>query len=161
MKIEVSIPAGFTEETFLKHLKNIIDCEVVTTNFSDVLAFHEKFGVPRATSPSFLNDDTLSFRSKFLQEELDEFMLAHLKGDMHNCLDSLIDLVYVAMGTADMMGLPWQPGWKRVQAANMAKVRATAEEQSKRGTTLDVVKPAGWEGPDHSQCLGNGPWPTY
>ena len=44
----------------------------------------------------------------------------------HECdhYDALIDLTYVAMGTAYMMGLPWQDLWDEVQRANMSKVRA-------------------------------------
>ena len=39
--------------------------------------------------------------------------------------------------------------WDRVQAANMAKVRASSAEQSKHGSAQDIIKPAGWTAPDH------------
>jgi len=38
--------------------------------------------------------------------------------------------------------------WNEVQRANMSKVRASSESQSKRGSSLDVIKPEGWRGPD-------------
>ena len=126
----------------------------------DVIAFHQRFGVPTASEPSFLNPEAYQFRLKFMQEELDEFMLSHSSGDMHGAADALVDLAYVVHGTAHMMGLPWPRLWAEVQRANMDKVRATDATQSKRGTSLDVVKPDGWKGPDHSPALGNGPWPV-
>lgn len=45
----------------------------------------------------------------------------------------------------------WQfnEAWKRVHAANMAKVRAASAAESKHGSAQDIVKPAGWTAPDH------------
>lgn len=123
------------------------------TNYQDIQNFHNKFGVPTATEPSFLGTELYGFRSKFMQEELDEFQTACAGLDMEGAADALIDLVYVAMGTADMMGLPWQALWDEVQRANMSKVRAERAEQSARGTAFDVIKPAGWEPPDHCDAL--------
>ena len=130
------------------------------TEREDVRTFHEKFGVPMATSPSFLCDKTYEFRVKFLHEELAEFEKAHKERDMEGCADALVDLAYVLHGTALMMGLPWDQLWKEVQRANMTKERASASTQSKRGCSLDVIKPAGWTGPDHMPALGTGPYPT-
>lgn len=124
------------------------------TNFNDVVAFHTKFEVPVLTKPDFLKNldpSAQPFREKFLQEELDEFKDAVSKDDLVLAYDSLIDLVYVALGTAAMMGVTnemWQELWDNVQTANMTKVRATNASQSKRGTSLDVVKPAGWVAPE-------------
>lgn len=125
----------------------------------DVRFFHQKFGVPMATEPSFLNPEALEFRIKFLKEELQEFIDAHAAYDMHGAADALVDLAYVLHGTALMMGLPWPALWNEVQRANMAKVRATNASQSKRGSALDVIKPEGWKAPDHIVALGAGPWP--
>lgn len=126
----------------------------------DVIHFHQKFGVPVAAEASFLNPEAYGFRVKFLQEELDEFREAHSNGDMHGAADALVDLAYVVHGTAHMMGLPWPMLWMEVQRANITKVRATDASQSKRGTALDIIKPAGWVAPDHTLALGTGPWPT-
>jgi predicted HAD superfamily Cof-like phosphohydrolase len=123
------------------------------TNFQDVVAFHEKFGVPHVKRPSFLDEGALSFRLKFMQEELDEFALGAVKENMEDMADALIDLVYVALGTAHMMGLPWDKLWDEVQRANMSKQRASSAGESKRGTSLDVIKPAGWTAPNHVPAL--------
>lgn len=127
---------------------------------TDVLAFQQKFQVPMASAPAFLDPQAFEFRLKFLQEELDEFKDSHEAGDMHGAADALVDLAYVLHGTALMMGLPWPRLWEEVQRANMAKERATHAGQSKRGSALDVIKPPGWKDPDHTAALGVGPWPT-
>lgn len=127
------------------------------TNFANVKAFHEKFDLLRPDLPTLLPADVLEFRYKFLHEEVTEFKAAHDAGDLATAADSLIDLVYVAMGTAVMMGLPWQLLWDAVQTANMQKVRASDANHSAsttgRGHAQDVVKPDGWQHPDIKQLL--------
>lgn len=126
----------------------------IMMNFDDVAAFHVRFDLPRPMTPRLLDPATQLFRSDFMQEELNEFWIAcnpsyNMKPDLAKAADALIDLVYVAMGTAVMMGLPWQELWNEVQRANMEKVRARADgADSKRGSALDVVKPPGWRPPD-------------
>jgi len=118
----------------------------------DVLDFHKKFGLPDGETDQLTGDShAQAFRLGFLQEELDELHEALEDGDRVKAFDALLDLVYVAHGTALFMGInpkQWAVGEGAVQDANMAKERATSEGQSKRGTTLDVVKPAGWTGPE-------------
>jgi len=58
--------------------------------------------------------------------------------------DALADLVYVALGTAYKMGLPFDSIWQAVQAANMRKVAGP----TKRGNKVDACKPEGWVGPE-------------
>lgn len=114
----------------------------------DIKAFHEKFKLPPAPEPSFLAPELLDFRTRFLQEELDEFITAHRNGNLADCLDSLVDLVYVALGTAYHMNLPFDKAWAAVHTANMAKVRAERPSDSKRKSSFDVIKPPGWTPPD-------------
>ena len=121
------------------------------SGFQDVQNFHNKFEVPLASKPQLLEGEQYNFRLEFMREELNEFVDSHYHGNLPVAFDSLIDLVYVAYGTAQMMGCTpdmWQEMWNAVQEANMSKVRATSAEQSKRGTSLDVIKPAGWTSPD-------------
>jgi predicted HAD superfamily Cof-like phosphohydrolase len=73
--------------------------------------------------------------------------------DHAQAFDALIDLNYVSHGTAHLLGYPWQEGWDAVQAANMAKERATSAEASKRGSAFDVIKPEGWKPPDIGAVL--------
>lgn len=138
---------------------------------ADITAFHEKFGVDYSGFPRQLPTDLLDFRVKFLKEELTEYtddanaLAAHLitdKTDVANTthllekqLDALVDLVYVALGTAYLQGFDFNEAWRRVHEANMKKIRTARAEDSKRGSTHDVVKPAGWEPPSHTDLVEN------
>lgn len=114
--------------------------------FNDVRRFQEKFGQLSYYDPGFLTRRKLEERARFLQEELDELLAAPT---LSLQADALIDLVYVAKGTAVMMGLPWAALWDDVQGANMRKVRG----QTARGNLVDVCKPPGWIGPNTGYIL--------
>lgn len=141
-------------------------------DFNDVGEFHKKFGLPSVAhcpicqrrggqmpGPREVPADLLDFREKFLGEELLEFRTGMAEGDMGQMADALVDLVYVALGTAHLLGLPWEELWDDVQRANMSKVRAAPDgSDSKRGTAWDVVKPEGWEPPDTWAVLERYGW---
>jgi predicted HAD superfamily Cof-like phosphohydrolase len=146
-------------------------------NWVDVGKFHRKFGLDCAQQgigPRELPKEMIEFRLKFLIEELEELASAYgyrlninlerLAGawlghkDIAKVADSLIDLVYVALGTAHLEGLPWQDLWDEVQRANMSKERAQRAEQSARGSSFDVIKPAGWRAPDIEGVLTEWGW---
>lgn len=148
------------------------------SDFNDVGDFHHKFGLHsvnhNGAGPQETNDELLRFRIKFLLEELTEYVEA-LGGSLEaevrlplpienidhaQAFDALIDLVYVALGTAHLQGYPWSDGWRLVQMANMAKVRAQSAEESKRGTAFDVIKPPGWIAPDIESLLTTWGFPT-
>ena len=128
-----------------------------TTKFSqledaeirDVRQFHLKFGQIVGKSPGFLAKAKLLERIAFLQEELDELKAAAETNDIALQADALVDLVYVAKGTAVMMGLPWVSLWDDVQRANMAKIKGLTH----RGTAFDVAKPPGWVPPKTLEIL--------
>ena len=137
----------------------------------DVRVFHEKFKLLMGKEPQQLTKRKLEERIQFLQEELDEFTKAtgltkkfgpdgvnywdfedpqYFPGQA----DALVDLVYVALGTAIMMGLPWEELWIDVQRANMAKVRG----ETHRGHKVDVTKPVGWVPPKTEEILLTAGW---
>ncbi len=136
---------------------------------ADVEDFHRKFSLLYGGIVRGLPQELRRFREDFLKEELDEYTrnsvglefelglrtLNHETVNKHleEMLDALVDLVYVAVGTAHLHGFDFREAWRRVQAANMAKIRAEKPGDSKRGSTFDVVKPAGWKAPDHSDLV--------
>jgi len=139
----------------------------MSSNFRDVGKFHEKFDLPRShydykedrmAEPIRIHADLFDFRVDFLQEELQEYIVAWSNNDLPGMADALIDLVYVAMGTAHLHQFDWDQLWTTVQRANMTKMRATSEDQSKRGSTFDVVKPKGWTPPDIKGVLRRQGW---
>lgn len=140
------------------------------SSFVDVRQFQLKFGHVVNYNPVHLTKRKLLERIKFLQEELDEFTeacgverityYAHGKSDdryelidKHQDLplqaDALVDMVYVALGSVVMMGLPWQELWDDVHRANMEKVRGIGT----RGNLVDCIKPQGWQGPKTLEIL--------
>lgn len=120
-----------------------------SSNFSDVFEFHAKYNLLHHEFPVHLTTSKLKERIQFMQEELDEFKDAAIRQDLADQADALVDLVYVAMGTAVMLGLPWQALWDEVQRANMDKVRGV----TKRGHPVDVTKPPGWIPPQINDIL--------
>jgi predicted HAD superfamily Cof-like phosphohydrolase len=127
----------------------------VVSYYSDVCDFFDKFKVPKGTTPHIPDLESYQFRYKFMAEELEEFNRAFEESDLSGMADALVDLVYVALGTALVMGIPFDECWREVQAANMRKVRANGadDERSKRKHLLDVVKPEGWKPPDVAGVL--------
>jgi predicted HAD superfamily Cof-like phosphohydrolase len=133
--------------------------------FADVEKFHEKYNLAYDGKPRFLPEELRRFRQDFMNEELDEYLThdaqafrAMAEGDnaefvhqMAMMLDSLMDLVYITIGTGYMHGYDMREAWARIHRANMAKVRAEVSSDSKRGSTWDVVKPPGWEPPSSSR----------
>ena len=107
----------------------------------DVQEFLEKFGLnyegPRRLLPPPLG----SSRTAHMEEELREYIEADSKEEK---LDALVDLVYLAIGTALLHGFDFNGAWKAVHEANMQKIRGYNPDQHKLG----VVKPGGWTPPD-------------
>lgn len=119
----------------------------------DIKHFHEKFGLAYNSGPRQLPEDLQNFRIKFLDEELNEYKEAVIDGNLSKQFDALIDLVYVAIGTAYLQGLPFNKGWEIVHHANMQKRRAERINESTRQSAFDVVKPEGWKAPDLTKLL--------
>ena len=124
------------------------------TLLQDIQFFHEKFDLVYDGKPRMLPKDLADFRIKFMYEELAEYEKAVAENDIAGQLDALVDLVYVALGTSYMQGLPFKAAWDEVNNCNMRKVKAgTNGEGSKRGSPHDVIKPEGWQGPKYLGIL--------
>lgn len=124
---------------------------MINYELNDIKVFNEKFGLMthEGSTPVHITKRKLIERIEFMHEELGEFMKAAATQDMAGMADALIDLVYVAKGTAIMMNLPWDMLWSTVQRANMDKVRGA----TKRGHAVDVMKPEGWVPPHIDEVL--------
>jgi len=113
----------------------------------DVLEFQIQMGHYHTIGVSHLTKRKLLERLACMQEELDEFKAAVEAQDLPEQVDALIDLVYFAKGTANMLGVTgnlWHGCWSLVHEANMRKVPG----QTKRGILEDAAKPEGWMAPD-------------
>lgn len=148
----------------------------------DVITFHRKFAqYPHPGPTHALPKDLFEFRAKFHLEESQEYkdegdaiyaiaentltlgqpfteaeneaIIKHLA----NQLDAICDTLFVVFGTVDIQfdrHILYE-AWRRVMAKNMQKVRAYAEgdDRSKRDAKFDIVKPAGWTPPDHTDLI--------
>ncbi len=99
-------------------------------DFNQVGAFHRKFGLdyvgPNSIdTPRLIDEELIKFRLKFLREEVDELEQAYDDNDLIAVADALVDLVYVALGTAHFHMLPWNELFNEVHETNMKKARAS------------------------------------
>jgi hypothetical protein len=162
MTMQASEVASDRLRSMLHHMIEIVPGQL----FRDVSAFHEKFALPPTDDPNHqLTADLFKFRAKFLFEEFQEYCAAcgydawtDLDGELvlqengdkfdpELALDSLLDSVYVALGTAYLHRfLEVNEAWRRIQEKNMEKVRAVGNNDplSVRKHSADVVKPIGW-----------------
>jgi predicted HAD superfamily Cof-like phosphohydrolase len=117
--------------------------------FLQVKEFQRKFGLMCADNPRRITNQLLDERVRFITEELEEFKRAAWRQDLAGLADALVDIVYVAKGTAAMMGLPWATLWNDVHNANMRKVILDGGAGYKK----KVGKPPGWVGPKTEAIL--------
>jgi predicted HAD superfamily Cof-like phosphohydrolase len=159
MTYDPQLDGAYDDDRQHKHVEVVEDFEL---DHSSVGHFHERFGLDNTThrdpGPRDVSVELMDFRVKFMEEELREFKEARAKNDIAGMADALVDLSYVTLGTAHVMGLPWQELFFEVQKANMGKERAVRAEQSLRGSTYDVVKPKGWQPPDIAGVLRKHGW---
>lgn len=127
--------------------------EPILTNawLRDVSRMHKHF--KHAEVIAALDHDAfyewLAFRADFIQEELDEFCDAIRNQDAELIVDSLIDLVVVALGTIDGCKFDAQLAWHEVMQANFAKESGANASRPNAFNLPDLVKPKGWVGPCH------------
>jgi predicted HAD superfamily Cof-like phosphohydrolase len=100
--------------------------------------------------PQFPNADAIAYRLKFLKEELDELHQAISERQLADAADALVDIVWVALGTAHYFGLPFDQLWAEVRRANMDKIRLPrGDDPTQKNWRVDVIaKPKGWKPPN-------------
>ena len=110
-----------------------------------VRKMHDKFQLSHDDGPRHLDADESTFRVKAMQEELDEYRDAD---NLVEKYDALLDLLIFTIGTLHRHGFPLLEGFQVVMGRNMMKELAGSAEASKRGFARDLIKPAGWTGPE-------------
>ena len=125
----------------------------MTDILKDIDNFHKKYGFEKNEKVDIPdNNELINFRTAFLMEELAEYTNAITKKDAAGALDALVDIVYIALGTAWLFNLPFEKAWNEVQKANMSKIRAK-DKTGKRGTKFDVIKPKDWKAPNIEKII--------
>lgn len=151
---------------------------------ADVEEFHTQFGINYEGMPRNLTPEMLKFRLKFMREELTEyeehadaaqfetdlrtqnpayqqspetrFSRDRVTKELAQVLDALVDLAYVAIGTAHLHGFDFRAAWYRVHRANMRKVCSPdAPTNAEQRMKLKMIKPKGWRPPNHDDLVDN------
>ncbi len=111
--------------------------------------FQKKFGFD--SEP--MTKEKLAFRMDLLREEFNETEAAYAEGNAEEFVDGHVDLLVIALGNLYLAGVDVEKAWKQVYDANMSKVRGVKKGREQSGG-FDVMKPADWKAPDHSDNHG-------
>lgn len=106
--------------------------------------FHRKYKLDRDPN----NKKLQKARIRHMKEELTEYVNAVNSKDRLGQLDALVDLIYVALGTAYYENFKFNDAFDIVHKANMKKIRKATKRSQ-----WDVVKPAGWKTPNIKECV--------
>lgn len=112
----------------------------------DVYRFHRKFGFAAPDRPTVPGPDLAAQRHRLLQSEVLELPRASEQGDLAGCLGEIIDVIYIALGTAVAFGLSVDAAWDAIHAANMRKY-PNPEPGGK------PLKPPGWTKPNLARLI--------
>ena len=121
------------------------------TLLDDVAGFHQACDLPVLAKPQFV-PERAALRAALLAEECQETVEALERGDMEKIADGLVDVIYVAIGTALEFGIPLERVWAEVHRSNMAKVDPVTGKVVKR-VDGKVLKPEGWTPPDVARAI--------
>jgi predicted HAD superfamily Cof-like phosphohydrolase len=117
-----------------------------------VQEFHEKYGCLTKYKPTMPDAETRLLRASLIVEEAAEFMAAARNKDMIEMVDALADLLYVAYGTAVVMGVDMEPMSDTVQWSNMTKDGGGQDSGGK------IMKGPDFEEPDINGELEKQGW---
>ena len=97
------------------------------TNFEMVKAFHTAFGQPVRTAPVMPNEAEVALRCNLIEEEYEEYLLAHTESEDNNknlvsIADALTDLLYVVYGAGLYYGIDLDKCFDVVHLSNMSKL---------------------------------------
>lgn len=96
-----------------------------------------------------------SLRARLVLEEASELLDALAADDLVQIADAVVDICYVAIGTAIAYGISLPEVWEAVQEANMAKLSLTPEGEfvALKDENGKIIKPEGWVPPDVAAVL--------
>lgn len=117
--------------------------------FTTVRKWHRKFKFHKEP----MTMEKLEFRLDLQTEEHDELADAVYSKNAEEIVDALIDTIWIACGTLDLLGVDFDKAFSEVARANNMKERGIkpGREQSQG---FDVIKPTNWVGPNHSDNHG-------
>lgn len=118
-------------------------------SFTTVKRWHRRFKFDQ--EPMTL--EKLDFRMQLQTEEHDELRQAHYDKNPEEIVDALVDTIWIACGTLDLLGVDFDKAFSEVARANNEKKRGIKPGRENSGG-FDVLKPANWKAPSHKGNWG-------
>lgn len=119
----------------------------MSTSFEGSLReFHEKLYGPE--KGHLYNSSLVVSRLRLMMEELGELAIAMHQKDLVQTADAIADLIYVVVGTGEILGIPVEECFREVHRSNLTKEfdRVSLGEKGAR-------KGPGYEPPDLAPIL--------
>lgn len=151
-ELNAEYDAGFQDG--IESARGVVDM------IEDVREFHEACGTNDPQEPTWPPYDKRKLRYHLLFEEQCELsaeLLPELCGPPSFTAGSqdhlaalakeIVDVIYVAIGTALSAGIPLEEVWAEVHQSNMAKVDPSIGKVRRRDDGK-ILKPDGWQKPD-------------
>lgn len=100
--------------------------------------------------PQSINSEMASLYMSLITEEYNETWEAFHNKDPVEVADGLADMVWVIMGMASVLNIPFDAVWNEVRASNMSKFVDGKVVKNKDGK---IMKPDGYFRPDIAKVL--------
>jgi predicted HAD superfamily Cof-like phosphohydrolase len=122
------------------------------TAFDKVKNFCKSFGSVCPDTPGLPDAGIRKLRRKLLREEFNEYLDAEEDNDLVEIADAISDIVYIALGSAAIYGIPFDKVFNHVHDTNMAKLGPDGIPM--RRADGKILKPEGWQPPNIKKILG-------
>ena len=110
---------------------------------------------------NFENKKLLKLRYSLIKEEADEIKEALEKKDYGEIIDGCCDVIYVALGLMDAMGIDGDKAFQYVQDCNMSKFCDTEEDAKKSVQKYLDDKNCVYDSPDYRYNEKSGKWVIF
>ena len=100
--------------------------------------------------PQSINSEMASLYMSLITEEYNETWEAFHNKDLVEVADGLADMVWVIMGMASVLNIPFDAVWNEVRASNMSKFVDGKVVKNEDGK---IMKPDGYFRPDIAKVL--------
>ena len=134
------------------------------TYFKKVQIFNSVSGAEvyeKYNQTNFENEKLLKFRYDLIKEESEEIRDALENKDYGEIIDGCCDVIYVALGLMDAMGIDGDKAFQYVQDCNMSKFCDTEEDAKKSVQKYLDDKESPYDSPAYRYNEKNGLWIVY
>ena len=121
----------------------------------DVEDFMMAADQPCNISPAYTDEPQELLYMRLVEEEYNELLEAYAARDIVETADAICDIVWVLMGLASTLGIPFEACWDEVRRSNMSKV--VDGRLMKNPETGKVMKPEGYFSPDLEKVMFDEP----